>query len=128
MTLVEIDGSSVRDQRKIIFPVLGLLTLFFKKILPSFPSFFLLSQSKCRPGNLWSVTSRPGCVSLPRDTVCHQFLLPSLLGDRTLFLEVWIRGRESGAWMKLIVFSQIGAKFLKAHLFFAFLPVILKVF
>lgn len=83
LTVVEINDRSVKDQRKIIFPVLYIFTLFQKKkkILPSFPSFFL-SQSKCKPRNPRSVTSGP------HDTTYHQWLFLSLLGDGELLLAV----------------------------------------
>ena len=101
LTVVEMDGSSVKDQRKIIFssslPIhmvscFGVFVLFCFKILLSFPFLFLLSQSNCKPRNLWSVTSGPRCVS-----VSHE-MMPLIAISQTpwmmeLSLEVCYQGK-----------------------------------
>lgn len=90
-----------------------------KKILPGFPSFFSprVSASQKTLG-VW-----PQGHMAPHVISCYFWVS---FGDGALLLEVWIRGRESKAWVKLVAFYQVDTKLLKAHLLFSFLPVYWK--
>ena len=84
----------------------------WKKNPSSFPSFFLFPRVSAGQESLR--------VWLQDQAVCHCHVTLYIinrycwtsLGDRALILEVWVKGREARALMKLVVFYKVGAKLL----------------